>query len=226
MGRVCVCTIWDGGGRQWGSERGEVNYRSLCRKIPPMSLHRSLERKSKHTSTHKNTASLQFITSIYLCYSCGRGGARGIGECREMGLERKGWGKTGRWGQCTGPKESKQEKQNERDRERRERGSVGFWDSWDLEERDDIFCCHDNCLHVSAHSLGPMLARPHREEAHTRAQTQLLSVPSNSHAACLATHLSSAHLPSLRPPTLQPSLYAVWLPAHQHPRSPVLRLPP
>lgn len=71
-----------------------VNYSPLCRDIPPVSLYRSLERKSKHTHTHINTAWQPHSNLLPLFISVTAveerrsvGGGLGIGECREMGQE-------------------------------------------------------------------------------------------------------------------------------------------
>ncbi len=76
-----------------------VSYNSLCRDIPPVSLYRSLEQKSKHTYTHINIhpGSLTAIYDLYLylLQLWRRGGVRERRRRRRTGeLKNAGkWGK-------------------------------------------------------------------------------------------------------------------------------------
>lgn len=87
--------------------------------------------------------------------------------------------------------------------------SVGLWDSWDLAEGYDILCCHDNCLHVSHHSVPCSLAHTERRHTHTHVRYTTLE-----HALKLPHCLPTPHPPSIHP--LSPSIYVFYLATNQH----------
>lgn len=181
-------------------ECGIVKYSSQCRDIPPVSLYRPLGQKSKTqtcTDKHMYPSSLSVIYCLYLYLwrrGGGGGGGRGIGECREMGQEiyrgsnrRNGGGgelqeKSGRPGRSEVCRTVGQPRSC-----RRIRHPLLPWQ-----------------LPPCEPSFGPMLTRPHREEAHT----QTLIDTTLQHALKLPHCLPTPPHPSTHPLSLRPSTFS------------------